>query len=96
MSQEFSQIPPDELGEQRAASILTNALHQVLDESRVQQQSLVHVDTLQMPRCELQTFNGDPAEILAIHCSVQEYYRLEIDRLREETYLSDAVLHWEN
>ena len=58
VSQEFSQITPNELGEQRATSILTDALHQVLDESRVQQQSLV--DTLQMPRCELQMFNGDP------------------------------------
>jgi hypothetical protein len=44
--------------ETQATSALAEVLHQVLNESRSQQQSLV--DTLQLPRSELQTFDGNP------------------------------------
>ncbi|XP_014663229.1 PREDICTED: uncharacterized protein LOC106805948 [Priapulus caudatus] len=46
--------------ETQATSALAEVLHQVLNESRSQQQSLV--DTLQLPRSELQTFDGNPLD----------------------------------
>lgn len=61
VSWEPSRIPPiPEEPEQRAASALVDALNQVLDMSRVHQQSIV--ESLQVPRGELQSFNGDELE----------------------------------
>ncbi|XP_042889909.1 uncharacterized protein LOC122264893 [Penaeus japonicus] len=58
-SWEPSHIPLED-PERKAASILVDALNQVLDMSRVQQQSMV--ESLQVPRGELQTFSGDELE----------------------------------